>query len=279
MSTPKPSTAAGVAWLRAAHQLIDQPPLILEDPAAVALIGNAGTERLRSDAAQLQSPAMRALRSHVVLRSRFAEDRLEAAVARGIRQYVILGAGYDTFIVRQPAWARQLRIFEVDRPSTQSEKRARLSAVGLDAPGNVTFADVDFEKESLEEGLRRHGVDLQAPTFFSWLGVMVYLTEPAIDAVFRLVASCPEGSEIVFTFSPPRRQREDGIPGLAERAAELGEPWLSHFEPEQIERKLLGFGFREVLFLTPAEAEERYFSGRGDGLPPPRRINIAAAAV
>lgn len=276
MAEPRPSTAAGVAWLRAVHQLIDEPPLILSDPAAVTLLGPEGAARLRAAADRVQLPGVRALRSHVVLRSRFTEERLEAAAARGIRQFVVLGAGYDTFIVRQPEWARQLRIIEVDRPSTQAEKRARLAAVGLDLPGNVTFADVDFENESLAEGLSRHGVDLHQPTFFSWLGVMVYLTEPAIDAVFRLVASCPAGSEIVFTFSPPRGAGDERPGGLAERAAELGEPWLSHFEPEAIERKLLGLGFREVVFLTPSEAEARYFRGRSDGLPPPRRINIAS---
>jgi len=120
-------TALGVAWLRAAHQVIDSPPLILEDPAIVDLFGRAPVEHLRMNAGALQTPGARALRSHVVLRSRYVEDRLKLAEGRGTHQYVILGAGYDTFILRQPEWASALRIYEVDHPSTQMEKRARIS--------------------------------------------------------------------------------------------------------------------------------------------------------
>jgi methyltransferase (TIGR00027 family) len=197
-------TAAGVAWLRAAHQTLDDPPRILDDPAIVALLGPTAAERLRAEWARAQTPGTRALRAHVVLRSRFAEDRLALAVARGVRQYIVPGAGYDTFIVRQPAWAHDLRIVEVDQPGTQAEKRARLAAAGLDVPDNVVFADVDFEHETLTDGLARHRIALDTPTFFSWLGVTMYLSEPAVDAVLRTVARCPAGSEIVFTFVQPR---------------------------------------------------------------------------
>src|SRR5690349_2502564 len=124
-------TADGVAWLRAAHQILDAPPLILDDPAIVTLLGADAIEHVRSEAVRAQSRGARALRAHVVLRSRFAEDRLRLAVERGVRQYIVLGAGYDTFIVRQPPWAHDLRIMEVDLPATQAEKRERLAAAGL----------------------------------------------------------------------------------------------------------------------------------------------------
>jgi methyltransferase (TIGR00027 family) len=272
-------TAAGVAWLRAAHQLLDDPPLILTDPAIVALLGADNVERLCSDPARLQSPGAQALRSHIVLRSRFAEDGLEAAAARGVRQYVILGAGYDTFIVRQPDWARALRITEVDRPETQAAKRARLAAANLTVPDNVTFAGIDFESETLADGLHRHGVALDEPIFFSWLGVTMYLTGPAIDAVLRTVAGCSAGSEIVFTFAPARGESDHSHAGatLAERAASVGEPWRTYFEPAALGKKLNDLGFGTVQFLTPAEAAARYFANRTDGLPVPRRTTIVRA--
>jgi methyltransferase (TIGR00027 family) len=245
----------------------------------VALLGADAVNLLRSDPARVQSPGARALRSHIVLRSRFAEDHLEAAVARGVRQYVILGAGYDTFIVRQPEWARSIRIMEVDRPETQEMKRARLEAASLSVPENVTFASVNFERETLADGLRRHGVDLDEPIFFSWLGVTMYLTEPAIDAVLRTVAGCEAGSEVVFTFAPVRGESDGSHDGasLAERAASVGEPWLTYFEPAALGRKLRDLGFGTVEFLTPAEAAARYFANRTDGLPAPRRTTIVRA--
>ena len=235
--------------------------------------------------ARLQAPPARALRSHVVLRSRYAEDRLALAVARGVRQYVVLGAGYDTFIVRQPLWAAALRITEVDRAAIQQAKRARLAEVGLIVPGNVTFLEMDFETETLAAGLERGGVNRSEPAFFSWLGVSVYLTEAAIDAVLATVAAYPAGSEIVFTFSQPRDPRPDvrpdasgdGEPTLADRVAAIGEPWLSYFSPEAMEEKLLDAGFRDVEFLTPDAARAAYSSGAAGELPPPRRTAIASA--
>ena len=276
-----PSTAAGVAWLRAAHQLLDSPPLILDDPVVLRLLPEGVIDALRADASSAQSDGARALRSHIVLRSRFAEDRLQLAMQRGVRQYVILGAGYDTFIARQPEWARALRIVEVDRPALQTQKRARLAEIGVTVPENVRFAAIDFEAETLAEGLSRQGVSLAEPTFFSWLGVTMYLTEPAIDAVLRTVAGAPPGSEIVFTFAPLRARGADGldVPTLADRAASMGEPWISYFTTESLERRLDAIGFSRIDFLTPAEADARYFAGRADRLPAPRRTTIVCAIV
>jgi methyltransferase (TIGR00027 family) len=287
-------TALGVAWLRAAHQVIDSRPLILEDPAIVDLLGRQQVEQaLAAGSERAQSPGARALRAHVVLRSRYTEDRLEQSLARGVRQFVILGAGYDTFIARQPDWAKDLRVFEVDHPATQAEKQSRLIKAGLRVPLNVVFADVDFELESLADGLRRHGVSFDVPTFFSWLGVSMYLTETAVDAVLSTVAQFPKGSEISFTFAQPvavpapgsleagagtgtaNRAETAGL-SLAEAAAALGEPWKTYFEVPTLERKLRTIGFADTHFLTVADSA-KYFAGRADGLPAPRRISIVSA--
>jgi methyltransferase (TIGR00027 family) len=259
--------------MRAAHQLLDASPHILEDPLAVRLLGPAGGRRIRDTAESYHTPERQALRAHVVLRSRFAEDRLAASVHRGVTQYVILGAGFDTFALRQPAWARSLKILEVDHEATQDMKRSRIAAAGLAMPENAHFATIDFEHESLRDGLQKYSISLDELTFFSWLGVTMYLNEDAIDAVLRSVAAFPAGSEIVLTFAPPG----DSPSPFNQRAASLGEPWISYFEPEVIEAKLRGAGFSAVEFLSPAKAEARYFRERPTDLPVPKRTNIACA--
>jgi methyltransferase (TIGR00027 family) len=270
--------------LRAAHQLLDSRPLVLDDPIVSRLIEPDSLRRIVDEAAALQTPMLRGLRAHVVLRSRFAEDRLAAAVVRGVTQYVILGAGFDTFSFRQPEWARSLRIIEVDQEGSQALKRERLAAAGVAMPANVTFASVDFERESLRDALGRHGVSIAEPTFFSWLGVTMYLNEAAVDAVLETVVDYPPNSEIVFTFAQPRSSAENSAPNSgqeptpAEAAAAAGEPWLTYFEPEALERKLRTIGFASVEFLTPAEAQRLYFEGRSDGLTAPKRTSVVSAA-
>ena len=269
-------TALAVAWLRAAHQFIDDPPRILEDPIAPCLLGPDAEAVVSHRRAELQTPGARGWRSHVVLRSRYAEDRLAAAALRGVRQYVVLGAGYDTFAYRQPAWAAGLRVFEIDQPASQRAKREALAAAGVETPPNVTFVPVDFETDVLADAMRAAGVDTAAPVFFSWLGVMSYLAEPAADALLRLAASYPASSEIVLTFAPRDASR---LVRSAAAVAMVGEPWRTFIDAEELVSKLRGFGFAEVLILTPAEAEARYFLNRSDGLLPPRRSTIAAAVV
>jgi len=274
-------TAVGVALLRLAHQLIDAEPRILDDPVAIALAGPEVIEAVRARADELQVPATRALRAHVLLRSRYAEDCLAEAYDRGVRQYVVLGAGGDTFAYRQPAWARDLRVIEVDHPASQQQKRARLAASRVVVPANVEFAAVDFETVSLAEGLVRAGFDLARPAFFSWLGVTMYLTEDAVDAVLAFVGALADDTEIVFTFAqrPTDDPRDEGRRQMAKQAAEVGEPWLSYFEPVDLTRKLEGFGFSTVSFLHPSDAERKYFAGRADALPAPRRATICRATV
>ena len=272
-------TARGVALLRAAHQLIDDEPHILEDPVIVRLLGPDVESRVRSELERHRSPPARAIRSHVVLRSRFAEDSLRDATRRGATQYVLLGAGLDTFAYRQPDWASALAIIEVDHPSSQSDKRRLLEAAGVAIPTNVRYAAIDFEHETLAAGLRRCHVDFAQPTFFSWLGVTMYLTREAIDGVLATIASFSSGSEVVLTFAQPAEPEDHGSRFFAERAAAAGEPWLSYFEPAELEAVLRAHGFSDVRFLTRDTAIRQYYADRRDDLLPPRRVSIVSAVV
>ena len=273
-------TALGTAYLRAAHQLLDAPPRVLEDPVAVRLLGKDASQNIWEAVKRYRSPETSALRSHVVLRSRFAEDRLAAAVQRGVSQYVILGAGFDTFAFRQPDWAKSLKIFEIDHRDTQLVKRSFLTKASLDLPANVRFAQIDFEHESLLEGLCRHHVSVEEPTFFSWLGVTVYLKEAAIDAALKSMAAYPSGSEVVLTFKQPivktTGRAVEAARKLAENVASVGEPFVSFFEPKAMEAKLLSAGFSKVEFLDLETADTRYFASRPADLPRPRHINIVS---
>lgn len=270
-------TAFGVMALRATHQLIDGEPKILDDPIAPRLLGPRWTRRILARAGGSRDPRMVGLRSHIVTRSRYTEDRMAEAVARGATQVVVLGAGFDTFAFRQPPWAHSVRVFEVDRPESQQAKRARLARAGVVVPDNVSFVAIDFEHTSLADGLAQGGVRADQVTFFSWLGVLVYLDEAAVDAVLRTVAGFARGSEIVFTFSPPDPDREVGA--VERRAAAVGEPWKTRLEPATVLDKLRAAGFTEAGLVAPEELAERYFRARTDGLPAPRRERLAWGRV
>ena len=271
-------TARSVAYLRAAHMVIDGKPPILDDSVIERLLGADARALILSRADHLQAPNMRGLRSHVVLRSRVAEDALADDAARGSRQYVILGAGLDTFAWRQPAWAAGLSVIEVDHPASQAEKQAMLAGAGLQIPKNLRFAAIDFESETLGQGLVRNGVDISKQASFSWLGVTMYLTRDAIDQVLETTAAFPPGSTITLTFAQPRADDEFGA-WLAGRAAEAGEPWLSYFTPEEMEQTLRRAGYARIDFLGRDEATRRYYEGRSDGLVAPRRVSIVTATV
>lgn len=242
------TTALAVATLRAAHQLLDGTPKVLDDPVVLRLLDPSVLARVQANPERFAEPDVRRLLNHVVTRSRCAEDRLAEAVTRGVQQYVVLGAGYDTFAYRQPSWASSLRIFEVDHPASQAAKRVGLATAGISTPSNLEYVAIDFETTSLVDGLARSSFDWHAPAFVSWLGVMVYLTQSANDAVFSFVASLPAPSEIVFTFTAPKAPDEPDE--MAARAAAAGEPWLTRVEPEELERQLRGHGFGAVVFLT-----------------------------
>ncbi len=270
---PASRTAVAVAILRALHELCDASPKILSDPVIPMLLDHETIERAKTSAEWLHGARSMALRSHVVLRSRYAEDCLRDAVDRGVGQYVILGSGLDTFAYRQPAWASALRIFEVDHAASQRAKVERLRASGISIPPNLEFVAADFEASSLREILSAASLDFGAPAFFACLGVLIYLPADVVQSIFRLVASFPKTSEMVFTIS------QGGVDSLAQDAAAAGEPWLSYHDPEVLRTELASAGFSHVTFLSPQEAKELYYRDRADALPPPRRITIGRAVV
>ncbi|MGD0232556.1 MAG: class I SAM-dependent methyltransferase [Syntrophorhabdales bacterium] len=269
-------TALATAYIRAAHQLLDEKPLLLDDPVALTLLGPQASDTIHGGIGRHQSPAGKSLRAHVVLRARFTEDKLEAAVAKGVTRYIMIGAGFDTFALRQPSWAKTLKIVEVDHPATQSAKRERIVKSGFSEPGNLIFCPANFEHEGLGEILARHSILPDKPAFFSWLGVTMYLEEAAIDATLRAVAAFAPGSEISLTFRQPL---DDASTTLAARVSDLGEPFVSFFTPEDIEAKLLSLGFFDIDFLTPERAESLYFDPLRTDLPVPTQTSILCAAV
>lgn len=282
MTDPHPSnTAFRAATLRAVHQLIDEEPKILNDPIVLRLLDASTLDQIHLNPNKFRTPSMNVMRSHIVMRSRYTEDRLAEAVDNGVQQYLMLGAGLDTFPYRQPHWARVLRIFEVDHSASQRSKRERLTLAGIEVPSNVELIACDFETRSLRDCLRKSSFDFAKPAFLSWLGVTMYLSTDAIDAVFRFVNSLPRSSEIVFTFaSPAPTPKEDcREPSIVAFAAAHGEPWRTRFEPNDLAHKLHGLGFSTVSFLSASEADTRYFRGRHDGLHAPRKVGIVTATV
>jgi methyltransferase (TIGR00027 family) len=268
---------------RAAHQALDDEPRILDDRIAVGLTEGCGREEILAAAQDHRSSVATLLRSAFVLRSRFTEDCLQSAVGRGIRQYAILGAGLDTFAYRQPTWAHNLTIFEVDHPSSQYYKKECLAARGIQIPANLRFCPCDFEHQSLDEALAETSFKGHTTTYFSWLGVTQYLTRDAIGTTLRFVLSMPPGSEITFQFVVPH----DHLSGIdaevslfaASSAATRGEPWITRLDPEECEVWLASLGFSKVFRLTPEEAQRRYFDGRRDGLRVYRVSEIIDATV
>jgi methyltransferase (TIGR00027 family) len=217
------------------------------------------------------------------MRSRYTEDCLAESLAHDVRQYVIMGAGLETFGYRQPSWATSLCIFEVDHPATQRWKRNKLSAAGIEIPQNVIFAPVNFEEISLEEGLVAAGLDFGVPTFFSWLGVTMYLTEDAIDRTLKFVLTMPGSSEIVLDFTVPNEliapEEASVVATLFDRFAQQGEPVVSRFAPEELTAKLKATGFSNAAHLSPQAAFDRYFVRRQDGLGAATMMRLARAIV
>jgi methyltransferase (TIGR00027 family) len=278
MNNPQGSlTSAGAAGLRAAHQLLDASPLMLNDPVILQLLDTAQVDEIRNNPRYFRESRMLDLRSHIVLRSRYAEDRLAQAYARDVRQYLLLGAGLDTFAWRRSPEMDDLLVFEADHPATQAHKRQRLLRTGIGIPSNYEMIPVDFEEGGLEEALRKSSFDLTAPSFVSCLGVMIYLSGEAVDGIFRCVAALPAGTEFVFTFG--RRRQSPDTDQTAARVAKIGEPWRTFYEPDQLDKKLRGMGYTSIHFLEPPEAIALYYAGRPHGLPAPSHCNIATATI
>jgi methyltransferase (TIGR00027 family) len=258
-------TALGAAMHRAAHQLLDA-PLVFTDPLALRVIGPGAERSLRSGTAgPRQRPGLRAF---VVVRSRFAEDCLAGAIERGVRQYLLLGAGLDTSPYR--SGRGDLAVFEVDHPATQAWKRIRLAEAGIAIPAAVRLVSVDFERQSLAGELSAAGFDPARPAFVAWLGVTPYLPGDAVMDTLRFVAGLASGGELVFDYVSAigggEAVRQAAGEALAARVAAVGEPFRTDFMPEALAAELGRLGFAEVEDLGPEALNARYLSDRADEL-------------
>ena len=239
-------------------------PRVLDDPIAIRLIGS-GYGR---DLERASHKVARDFRAFMAVRSRYAEDRLATAVALGVAQYVILGAGLDTFAYRNPF--AKLRVFEVDFPATQEWKREMLAEAQIDLPENLSFVPLDFEHKTLAAGLNDAGFNSAAPAFFSWLGVVPYLTLAAFRATLATVAQLPVGTAISFDYAvAPETLSAVGrtaFDALAGRVAAAGEPFQLFFTPQTLEAELRRAGFRRFEQRDSDQLNEIYFKNRADGL-------------
>ena len=258
MRTGEPSrTALAAAAHRATHQTVDA-PRVFEDPLAAAVVGpDARVEGLLG---------RRAMRAFIAARSRVAEDALAAAVERGVTQYLLLGAGLDTFAWRNPY--PQLRVFEADHPDTRGWKSRRFDALG--APPQLAEVGVDLERDPLLPALMDAGVDPDKRLFVSWLGVTPYLESATVIETLEALAALPAGVEVVFDYGPAPQSLSGLLRAAyamrAAKVAAIGEPWLSGFEPRNLIDALAQLGFGQIEDLGPAELNTRYFTGRDDGL-------------
>ena len=294
-------TAMGASLMRAIHTRLDDPPL-LDDPWGEQLVTESDREALwevalgglppeaRDQIAKLGSDehaAMTLARAHpsygsVIVRARYNEDTLAAAVGRGIRRYVVVGAGLDSFALRRPAFAQEVEVFEVDHPATQALKLERLREAGVEAPTGVRYIAADLAEEPVDAVLRRSG--FEGPAFFSWLGVTHYLTREAnLGTLGAIARGGGPGSELVFTYLD-QHWLESSDPDVArarETLASLGEPWVSGFEPPKLRDELRGVGLELVEDLSSEDLHERYCADRDDGLSPlpAAGIHVAHARV
>ena len=255
----KPSrTALGAAGYRAAHQILEN-GAVFSDPHAYAMLGEDADAIIQGLSA---APEHTPIRLFMAARSRYAEDCLANAVARGVRQAVVLGAGLDTLALRNPHRARGLRVFEVDHPATQMWKLRRLKEAGFVSDESVGFAAVDFERENLAQGLAAVGFSSNEAAFFIWLGVVPYLSRQAIAKTLAEVAA-NRSPELVFDYSEPLEsyppEERAKMAALGAYTAAAGEPWLSHFRPDEISKLLNAHGLTKQEDLGAAEIAIRYF--------------------
>ena len=262
-------TALGAAGHRATHQVLEG-GRIFADPLALPILGEDAEVML---AAAQEDPARRGLRFFIAARSRIAEEAARQAIEEGARQIVVLGAGLDTFAYRLEG-KDGLRVFEVDHPATQAEKRRRLAAAGIATPAHLTFAPCDFEHAELGDSLRAVGFNPNRRAFLLWLGVVPYLTEKAIFATLGFIAKLPDG-EVVFDYANPVETIADPAMRehhrvMAERVAAASEAFQSYFETPALHEKLRALGFQEIEDLGPNEiaarfSPERAKPGRANG--------------
>jgi methyltransferase (TIGR00027 family) len=263
-------TAVLVALWRAAHLVVDDPPPVLEDRLGLEMVAPAGD--FLADPIN-EERFCRRFRGTMVGRGRFVEDLVADHAGRGIHQYVILGAGLDTFALRRPYPPADLKVFEIDEPGTQAWKRRRIAELGWDLPEHLSFVPVDFETgESWVKALMSAGFDTEAAAVVSCMGVTVYLTQPAVVSLLQEVAALAPGTVFVCAFYPPEEfvepEERAAINQVKVVAADRGCPWLTYYTAEEFTALARDCGFSQASVVSAGDVERRYFAGRSDGLRP-----------
>ena len=266
------STAVRTALWRALHLELEAAPHVFEDTLALKLAEPPAGWRERGD---MHPQGTRPFRASIVGRARFIEDLVTREAARGVTQYVLLGAGLDTFAQRRADLATRVRVFEIDRPEPQAWKRERLSALGLGMPDHLRFVPIDFEAgASWREGLTAAGFAANQPAVVASTGVSMYLTRDANRETLAEVAKLAPGSTFAMTFLLPLERADDSArPGLeqsAKGAKASGTPFISFFEPADLLHMARDAGFKAVAHVSAEELTRRYFAGRADGFAPPK---------
>jgi methyltransferase (TIGR00027 family) len=270
------STARATAAIRAMHLLYDQ-PVVFKDPYALQFTSPAFRRVCRSRffpwllRRRLISSMLQPISAQVLSRAKYCEEKLEQAVSRGISQYVIIGAGFDSYCLRRPDFSADLRIYEIDHPTTQQMKRKRLMEILESSPSQVEFLAVDLETQTISDALSGSSFSKDEKAFFSWLGTVPYLSEDAVfDVLHHLASFAANGSEIVFDYLIPTHlmtQEERRVLGRAMRMTERwGEPVKSSFEPDTFPSKLSQLGYHVVDNQSPAEQNRKHFVDRSDNL-------------
>jgi methyltransferase (TIGR00027 family) len=264
-------TAVRVALWRAMHVQVDPPPHVLDDEIGLRLAAPDEGWRSRPD---MDPRGTSQFRASIVARARFIEDLVAEAAGHGVDQYVLLGAGLDTFAQRRPDIASGLQVFEIDRPGPQAWKQRRLVELGFGIPAWLRFVPVDFEADDAWwDGLQAAGFDAGRPALVASTGVSMYLTREANATTLRQVASLAPGSTLAMSFLLPIELAPSdvrtGFAQAAKGARASGTPFISFFTPAEMMTLARGAGFRDVRHVSAATLTERYFSGRTDGLRPP----------
>jgi methyltransferase (TIGR00027 family) len=264
---PGPGHTATLAAVgRAIHAESERP--LVADHLALGLAGEAGATLMAQLTSQLPDTSRQSLGLAFAIRTRFVEDAVEAAIQDGVGQYVILGAGLDSFAYRRPELSERLKIFEVDRPASQAWKRSRLESMGVAIPSSVAFVPLDAEKGDLSAALVKAGFDRSAPAIVSAIALTQYLAQPAIERIFELVAAFAAGTRLLVTYVVPAAElNEMAAAGLAwtmSQAEERGERFLSLFRPVEFDELLRRSGFSRVEQVGPRELIQTYLANRPD---------------
>lgn len=268
LSPLEPSrTASTAAVQRAVHQILER-PVVFNDPLSLQIIGQEKVNEIPLNFELYNQSTAKSLRAHLVARSRLAEDELTRAYANGTRQYIILGAGLDTFAYRHQLSG--LRVYEIDHPQTQLWKKKRLKESAILIPQSVDYVSVDFEKQHFVSELKQVPFQFDKPAFVSWLGVTMYLSkETVLNTLSAIAQNFAPGSEIIFDYSLPLEELSErqsiARKQLSEQVKNIGEPWLSHFNTNELIHLMKQMGYKKIDVFMPENINTLYFNNRTDG--------------